>query len=250
MNTIRYPQEFLEAVDIFRECFTEPQFSNFCRYLFGLAVNESKKNIETINSSYLEIINQATLNNFVTDSPWDYQKLKSTRINLINQMICEYSFPEEEIVFILDDVVIPKTGKDMDGAGYFFSTTAGKSIWGHNFVSSFISCPPIYSCVDIWQYFKKDFCEKNDIKFKKKTDAAAEQILEYNVPKDRKVTVTMDSFYLCKKIIRPIKTRNWQWISRLKINRVIYYHDKKMTVSDILKQSVKELDYRFSRCRR
>ena len=244
MNTMNYPQEYLDAVEIYRDCFSEPQFDNFCRYLFGLAINESKKNIETINDSFVEVINQATLNNFVTDSPWDYQKLRNKRITLINQMIEKYCFPEEEIVLILDDIVIPKTGKNMEGSGYFYSTTAGRSIWGHNFVSSFISCFPIYSCVDVWQYFKTEFCDKNEMQFKKKTDAAADQIIEYNPPENRSVTVTFDSFYLCKKVIRPIKARNWQWISRLKIDRVIYYHDTKMTVADLLKRCVKELEYR------
>lgn len=243
MNTIKYPQEYLEATEIFRECFSEPQYSNFCRYLFGLAVNEGKKNIETINDSFTEIINQATLNNFVTDSPWDYQKLRNTRVDLINKMIDKYSFPEEGIVYILDDVVVSKTGTEMEGAGYFWSTTAGRAVWGHNFVSSFISCFPVYSCVDIWQYYKKDYCEKNDMEFKKKTDAAAELILRYDPPKDREVTVTMDAFYLCQKVIRSIKTRGWQWISRLKTDRVIYYHDKKMVIADFLKQCVKEFSY-------
>lgn len=246
MKVVRFPEEFLKLASQFRECFSQPQFENFLRYIFGLIVNEEGRNVYDIASAYLEAVDQASLNNFLTDSPWSGSCVRDKRMGLINLAIQRRLPQSIPILLILDDIVVSKTGKCMQGAGYFFSTTEGKSVWSHNFVSSFIVARNIRAPLDIWQYRKKYDCIKNNIPFKKKTDAVADHIRAYTPPKGREVIVTMDSFYLCKKVIRPIKERGWEWVSRLKIdNRIIYLNDVQMTVADLIQEkSVSESEYR------
>jgi len=43
---------------------------------------------------------------------------------------------EDDVVFILDDTLIEKTGKSMDGVGYLYNHSKKKSILCHNVVST------------------------------------------------------------------------------------------------------------------
>lgn len=228
----------------FSDCLSQKQFGNFCRYVFGLMGNEEGKNIQDINSAYLEVLNQATLNNFMTESPWDSEKIRDRRIALIHELIDSEVPQRQRVLFILDDIVIPKTGHHMQDAGYFRSTTLGKTVWAHNFVSSFLVAGSIRCCVDIWLYRKKCHCQASGKPFRKKTDAAADLIRRYAPLPNREYVLTMDTFYLCKKVLRPAKSRGWHWVSKLKSDRHIFYHKEEMQVRGLFAKRRDSFCYR------
>ncbi len=47
------------------------QVENAMRYLSGLIALPERKNVSSINRSFVEYRNQASMNNFITDSTWD-----------------------------------------------------------------------------------------------------------------------------------------------------------------------------------
>jgi len=69
-----------ELLEEYRPCFTKPQFQNFSTYTVGLITCEGKKNIQTINRTFMDAKDQSSLNRFLTESPWDKEKLQNKRL--------------------------------------------------------------------------------------------------------------------------------------------------------------------------
>ncbi|MEW5807271.1 MAG: transposase [Acidobacteriota bacterium] len=135
---VSIPEEFLSIANEFKECFTEPQVRHFCRYVWGLIIGEGGRNIQDIAAAYLEATDQSSLNNFICDSTWSRDKVRDKRIELVNRAIGRHVRRDKPLLFVLDDIVITKSGRCMQGAGYFYSNTERRTVWAHNFVSSFL----------------------------------------------------------------------------------------------------------------
>jgi hypothetical protein len=103
---------FGKRLNVFRGCFSKPQWTHFKTYLHGLLLGEKgEKNIEDIASNILDGKHQSSLNRFLTKRKWITRKLNAIRLK-------ENIHNRKGGVIALDDMLIEKSGKQMDGVGY------------------------------------------------------------------------------------------------------------------------------------
>lgn len=210
---------FGKRLNIFRKCFSKPQWTHFKTYIHGLLLGEKgEKNIEDIASNILDGKHQSSLNRFLTKRKWSTRKVNALRLkkNLHNR---------KGGVMALDDVLVEKSGKQMEGVGYLKDHCSGKTVLSHNMVSTFYrngkQRVPLYSQL----YFKDNVADQLDIWFKTKIQIAVD-LLRLSLAQVTPEVIVFDSWYMAKDILEFISSRGLTWVSKAKNNRLIFIDEK------------------------
>ena len=222
----------------FRPCFSKPQFRNFSTYTLGLIACEGKKNIDAVNRCFLDAKDQSSLNRFLTQSPWNLQKLEDKRLSLARRRL-----PVEESstgYLLVDDTINRKTGKQMEEAGYHFDSAEGKAVWGHDIVTTHYVNGETEIPVRLNLYVKKETCRKEQRVFKTKIQLAIEQIEAFMPPAGTNVVVAFDNWFFCRQIVEAITAKGWDWVTQAESNRIIHYRGKEVNVTELAKQLSEE----------
>jgi len=117
----------------FREFMTSPQFKHFTRYVFGLVVAEKKKKtVEGINAMYAERKDRSNLTLFMIKSPVEMEPIVNKALEKHwKHLNIRVGF---NLFLLIDDSETDKSGKQMEGAGFFKCHSGEKKyIFGHNF---------------------------------------------------------------------------------------------------------------------
>jgi hypothetical protein len=213
----------------FKPYFSKPQFKNFSQYIIGLITCEGKKNIDAINRCFLDAKDQSSLNRFLTQSPWNLQKLEEKRLSLARTRL-----PVKEGstgYLIIDDTINRKTGKHMQEAGYHFDSAEGKAVWGHDIVTThYVNAKTEYP-VRLNLYVKKETCQKGQRVFKTKLQLAVEQINAFTPPDHTNVVVAFDSWFFCRQIVEAVAARGWSWVTQAESNRLVCFNGEETNVT-------------------
>jgi len=236
----------------FRPCFSKPQFRNFSTYTLGLIACEGKKNIDTINRCFLNAKDQSSLNRFLTQSPWNLQKLEDKRLSMSRCLPVE----EGSTGYLLvDDTINRKTGKHMEEAGYHFDSAQGKAVWGHDIVTTHYVNGETEYPVRLSLYVKKKTCQKEQRVFKTKIQLAIEQIEAFMPPAGTNVVVAFDSWFFCRQIVEAVAAKGWDWVTQAESNRLVCLNGEETNVtalaSDLLEKQFKTVKVKgeeFSLC--
>ena len=224
------PGYFGRCFGVFKKCFSKPQLGNFKRLVIGLIVSD-RKNIQEINSVF-GCRDQSSLNRFVTQSDWDFDKVDEVRLNFA----VKHLGSKREGVIILDDLMAVKTGKKMEKANYHRSGVSKRKEWGHYFVDTLYAelDSDIAYPIKISSYLRKVDADEQHV-FKTKRDIALEQIdfaLENGV---KAGTVMADSWYYSDKFVQELKTRNLKYFLGIKTSTKISINRKKrINIKDYL----------------
>ncbi len=210
---------FGKRLNVFRGCFSKPQWTHLKIYLHGLLLGEKgEKNIQDIASNVLDGKHQSSLNRFLTKRKWSTRKLNAIRLK-------ENIHDRKGGVIALDDMLIEKSGKQMDGVGYLKDHCSGKTVLSHNIVSTFYRNGkqriPLYGQL----YFKKDVAGQLDIWFKTKIQIAVD-LLRLSLVQVDPEAIVFDSWYMAKDILDFLSSRGITWVSKAKNNRVIFVDEK------------------------
>ncbi len=203
-----------DKLEIYRDCFSKPQWSHFKTYMNGLLLGEkSEKNIQDIASNSIDGKHQSSLNRFITRHKWDERRLNALRLNenILNR--CGG-------VVIVDDTIIEKTGKDMDGVGYLYDHSKGKSVLCHDIVSTFYRNGEQRIPLFFNPYIKKEVAEKTGVWFKTKNQIALD-LLRMSLIQVHPEAVVFDEWYMCKDMLEFCNNRGLTWVSQAKNNRLI-----------------------------
>lgn len=164
------PIGIAELLEDYRPTLTKPQFANFGIFVSGLIVHENKT-IQEINDAFSEK-DQSSLNRFVTESEFDMLAIDAVRINQIRDVVGT----KTRVIFVADDSMAHKTGRQMEKANYHRSGTTKRVEWGHNIVDSLLIDPtgkmyPFGANI----YLRKMDCDENNV-FKTKREIAIKQL--------------------------------------------------------------------------
>jgi len=205
---------FGKRLNIFRKCFSKPQWTHFKTYLHGLLLSEKgEKNIEDIASNILDGKHQSSLNRFLTKRKWSTRKVNALRLkeNLQNR---------KGGIIAIDDMLIEKSGKQMEGVGYLKDHCSGNTVLSHNIVSTFYrngkQRVPLYGQL----YFKDNVADQLDIWFKTKIQIAVD-LLRLSLAQVTPDVIVFDSWYMAKEILDFISSRGLTWVSKARNNRLI-----------------------------
>jgi hypothetical protein len=212
----------------FRPCFSKPQFRNFSTYTLGLIACEGKKNIDAINRCFLNAKDQSSLNRFLTQSPWNLQKLEEKRLSMSRCLPVE----EGSTGYLLvDDTINRKTGKHMEEAGYHFDSAQGKAVWGHDIVTTHYVNGETEYPVRLSLYVKKKTCQKEQRVFKTKIQLAIGQIEAFMPPAGTNVVVAFDSWFFCRQIVEAVAAKGWDWVTQAESNRLVCLNGEETNVT-------------------
>ena len=226
-----------EELDRYKDLFSKPQFYHFSNYVTGLIIENHSWTINNMNKLFLENKDQSSLNRFMTESPWDVDKLTTKRMKVIDQS--PKTRTKGEGVIILDDTVNPQTGKKMEGVGWHHYNNPSndkKFTFGHSVASAhYVDNDKEYP-ISPEVYVKKESAED---KFKTKIELGVELITnavkKYGV---RGKTLLMDAWYLCKKLAEKAIELGLDWISCAKVNRKIKYNGEWISISDLIEEAI------------
>ncbi len=177
------------------------QVENAMRYLSGLIVLTDRKNVSSINRSFTEYRNQASMNNFITDSTWDDEEFHCAVIQVVKDEVAKQNIKHGTL--IIDDTFLEKSGEEMEGAGWFYDHTQKKSILAHNMVSTQYVAGKFHVPLDFELYRKRKECPREV--FKTKVQIAKELVekaVGYGIPIS---VVLFDSWYMSEELTGFIK---------------------------------------------
>lgn len=221
------PEEVLPVLEKFRPFFTKRQYPHFKRYMLGLITHEkSKKNIQSINSEFIDAPAQSSMNRFLVRSNWNESILNSKRIRLFVENKCDG-------ILVLDDTPIEKTGKLMEGVGYIYSHSAGKSVLAHDVVSTLYVNGPEEHPLHLELYLKKEVAPKLDRRFKTRIEIALE-LLDRALWQVTPEAVTFDAWYFARELVDFLKGKGTDWVARSKLNRKVFYNDEWIRLEHLL----------------
>jgi SRSO17 transposase len=222
---------FTKDIDIFsttlrsyRCCFSKPQWNHFNTYMKGLLLGErGEKNIQDIADNQLQGRHQSSLNRFLTQHRWDVRRVNALRL--------KQSIPNRNGgVLGIDDTIIEKSGKQMDGVGYLFDHCKGKIVRCHDIVSTFYHKGERQVPLYFTPYIKEEHATGLAIWFKTKIQIALD-LLRKSLLQITPEVVVFDAWFMSRELVDFVNCRGLVWVSQAKSNRLIQVDDSWIAVS-------------------
>ena len=225
---VRFPSKLNSFFDSLQNDFHFEHFIYFKLLVLLIAFSWGKRNITALYR-YLDpkmFPHRTRFNNFFHVKRWNPEiTLRKKALEILNRLSPKKG---ETIYLILDDTKKHKRGMKMDATEWLFDHLTKRHIWGHNYIQATLSFRGFSIPWGVRLYVKKEQSNKLSVPFKKITELAAELINSFNPPEKLNVLVLFDSFYLCTKVVRACKNKNFYFVSTLKSNRNLYVHGRKL----------------------
>jgi SRSO17 transposase len=215
--------------------YLEPAFGNHraidnaMRYLTGLIVSSERKNVSSINRSFTDYRNQASMNNFITDSTWSDEEFHRAAIQVVKDEVEKQGIKHGKLV--IDDTLLEKTGEEMEGVGWYWDHSQGKHILAHNLVSSHYVTERFHVPLDFEVYVRRTDC-KDKKRFKTKVQIAKELVEKaagYGLPID---VVVFDSWYMSEELTDFLVEKGIEaYVAEEKGDRIVLSDDSRTEVS-------------------
>jgi SRSO17 transposase len=226
-----YPSFVREARSYLESGFDDwRQVENAMRYLTGLITIPEKKNVSSINRSFLEYRNQASMNNFITDSTWDDGEFHRAMVQMVKDEVEKQGVKHGTLV--VDDSFLEKSGEEMEGVGWFWDHSQNKSILAHNLVSTHYIAGRFHVPLDFDVYVKRKDCAGKK-RFRTKVEIAKELVEKAvgygDLPID---VVVFDSWYMNKELVYFLREKGIEaYVSEEKGDRISLSDDNRTETS-------------------
>ena len=223
---VGYPSVVNCGLSAFREVFSKPQLRHFGRYVTGLIVC-TNRTVQGINDVFLGHPDQSALNHFLTDSSWSEEELTKTRYMFVVTKLGELGIGGG--LLVLDDTISHHVGKHMEGAGWHYDVSEGKTVWGHQLVTSHYVRQWLSLPLDFRIYIKEEQAGED---FKTKLELArelVEQAVEHEVPFS---CVVFDTWYFDVEFVHFVEGFGKDWVTRCKSNRLVLAGGKWTSLSE------------------
>jgi SRSO17 transposase len=202
---------------------------NAMRYLSGLIVLPERKNVSSISRSFVEYRNQASVNNFITDSTWSDEEFRRTAIQVVEDEVKKQGIKRGTL--IVDDTLIEKSGEEMEGVGWYYDHAQGKNILAHDVLSTHYVTGTFRVPLDFDIYVKRTDC-KDKKKFKTKVEIAKDLVgkaIEYGLPIS---VVVFDSWYASRELIEHLEGLKLEaYVTEERSDRVVLSDDSRIEMS-------------------
>jgi len=182
------------------------------------------------------------LHHFIHDSPWEIKSMESAQQCGI---LRRAGGNGNKVYLAIDDTPVERCGPHIEGLGVHHS--ARGLVRGLCAVTAVVNVAGRIWCWAVRGYRPKRTCEKGE--FRSKVDLAVE-ILESAVALGSGVTVLMDSWYACRRILNRVAIQGWRYVAAVKTNRRLYVDDRLTTVRNLAKGKRKYFTVRLSKKRK
>lgn len=243
-----YPGVGKDYLEEFDDLFSRPQLRHFAEDITGLLVCK-RANIKHINNSFIGHCEYSNKDRCMRESPWPEEEVDDRRIGLIKKRV--NNMKEDKGCFAIDDTIIEKTGEKIAEVGTLYDHARKRFVLGHNLVRSQYITPFASFPIGFRLYCKRD---KKEEGFKTKIEMAkelGEQAVEKGL---RFKTVIFDAWFLSKDFAEFIDSKELNWISSAKCNRIITVKGERINLEDFRSHLTEsdfekiEIDKKFYYC--
>jgi SRSO17 transposase len=231
----------------FKDLFIEPQFENFKVYSFGLQLELKRTNIQTINECRPKS-NYDSLHHFLTNSPWNEEKVNSRRIEIIQRDRRTRSCPDGSLV--IDDVACKKSksATKIEAAKVQYAGSEKGLVNCNVAVTSYYVDKIRDFPVNLEPYVPADEFEEGEDSpdFFTKIELGKKLVLDAIEKGIQFKEGLIDNWYLCSDFVSFLEIQGKDWISTLKSNDVIYRLSKKRRIRKKKKHRTKKRRREFT----
>ncbi len=228
----------------FKSLFTNPAYEHFLNYVTGL-ITVDHPTIAQIASHIPNGKDQSSLNRFLTKTDWNTAFLNERRLALLQQN--QKTAWRNEGVICIDDTFSEKTGKDMEGVGWYKDHSGNKNyLMAHNFVYSHYADTHVQYPLDFLLYVKEDDIENQDLfrPFQDKIQLACSLVDQAEAREVAAGVYVFDSWYLTKELTGHIESYKKDWISVAKLNRIVLWDGKQIDLKEFVTGTIPRSSYK------
>ena len=213
-------------VSEFREAFrNKGQYGHFVAYLIALWIYMGSKNLTGISQAVPGRRDESSIYRFLSIQGWDTRQVKQTRQAILNRKArraLEAIARPDQLTpefLIIDDSLVQKTGKKMEGVAKHKSHISKQSELGHVWVTGQLVVAGYSYAVEWLLYRRQTECEQAGAHFLSKPKLA-ELIIRQFEPLPGTVTyVLTDNWYSSKTMLQVCEERGFKYIGAVRPNR-------------------------------
>lgn len=187
---------------------------------------------KTIDIALKSNRHRTSVGHFLSRGNWDESRI-DTKIKYHSlKYSLKTSRSTHKPIFIIHDDTICKKSKPssqakapMQDCAYHFSHLEGKSVWGHQLLSTMIQCNDHTLIYDIHPYKKNG---------KSKIDLVCELTSSLPIPPNKGYAL-FDTWFTSAKVIHTYASKGYHCIGGLKTNRIIYPSGIRISIKDFAK---------------
>lgn len=210
----------------FRPAFkNSPQFRLFQHYVVALILYLGSKNLSGLSSAIPDGRSESSLYRFVANYNWDSEQVAACRLRLLNRrtrraiQAAQRRGEAVPVFVIIDDSLVEKTGKTMEGVAKHYSHTDDQQVLSHVWVTGQLVVMGHSYPLD-WQLYRRQTeCEAAGVPFFSKPQLAEALVRGFEPFADTQTYVLADSWYSSQHLLDLCQQRDFKYIGAVKSNR-------------------------------
>lgn len=213
-------------LSLFRDAFcNQPQYRHFQAYVIGLLIYLGSRNLAGLSRAIPDGKSPCSLYRFMAQMEWDMEQVEQVRWEVLNRrtrraLAAAGRRGQPVPVFLaIDDSLVEKSGKCMEGADYHYSHSAGRTLWGHVWVTAQLVVLGQSYPVSWRLYQRQTKCQELGLPFASKPELAQAIIHTFEPLVGTQTYVLTDSWYPSQQLLETCQERGFHLISAVKSDR-------------------------------
>jgi SRSO17 transposase len=208
-------------------------FEHFMIYVMALIASGWKSTVTGLSRAVGFGPHRSRRNAFLTEAQWDEIEVAAF---LAWRKLRHLGLKAGEILYlILDDTHTRKRGKKMQGAGKFYDTVTMSYAWGHNLLKAVFWYKGFTIPLRFSLYLKPEQARLLNEAFRTLPELAAEIIRSITPPPGVRIVALFDSAYMNKKVVRALREKGFDYVSRLPSNRNVTIRGRTRKIATLLR---------------
>jgi SRSO17 transposase len=213
-------------LSLFREAFAnQPQYRHFQAYVLGLLIYLGSRNLAGLSRAIPDGKSACSLYRFMAQMEWDTEQVEQIRWEMLNRrtrraLAAAGRRGQAVPVFLaIDDSLVEKSGKCIEGTDYHYSHSAGRTVWGHVWVTAQLVVLGQSYPVSWRLYQRRRTCEELGIPFSSKPELARAIVRAIQPLPGTQTYVLTDSWYPSQQLLETCQERRFHLLSAVKSDR-------------------------------
>jgi SRSO17 transposase len=224
---------------LFRDAFqNRPQYRHFQAYVIGLIIYLGSRNLAGLSRAIPDGKRPCSVYRFMAHMEWDSEQVEQVRWEMLNRRtrraLAAAGRREQPVpVFLaIDDSLVEKSGKCMVGADYHYSHSAGRTLWGHVWVTAHLVVLGQSYPLSWRLYCRQATCQALGMTFASKPALAQEMVRAFAPLAGTQTYVLTDSWYPSQQLLEACQERGFHLISAVKSDRKLRVDDHNLQAKE------------------
>jgi SRSO17 transposase len=230
-------EELSNFLSAFRGAFrNKPQFRHFQAYIVGLLIYLGSRNLAGLSRAIAGSKDASSVFRFIARMDWDVEEVENIRWEMLNRRTrraLQAAGRKDKVIPVflaVDDTLVEKTGKKMEGVDYHRDHSTNRSVLGHVWVTAHLVVMGQSYPVSWKLYRRQVTCEALDIPFFSKPELAEMILRTFEPLPGTQTYVLTDSWYPSQKLLDVCEERGFYLISAVKSDRKFKHAGRDMQV--------------------